>query len=207
MKKKLIAKLLVLAMVLSIVPVAFAAGGAGDVTNPTNTESPAPESPAPETPKKNTPYPYSVSVDTTVHAGTNVTAADVKVEGGNSVELEAKVTDGKAVLTLDTKAVDALSEQTTGDELVLTIKAAGATKVETALPGEALANLAEKTGAALTIKSPVATVTIPNDAMVAQFKDVGTVKVSVQASGSNVGFSIQASGRSLQTIKGLTVEF
>jgi len=192
MKKKLIAKLLVLAMVLSIVPVAFAA-----TTGNT-------------TPANNDPY-YTVKLDTAVKPtgdGSTTAPSNATLNTDGKAEVAAEPdSNGKAAVTVSEKFVESLAEQSTGDAMVIVIKAPGATKVETAMPGAALAAAAEKTGAALTVETPVATITIPNEALTAQFKDVGTVKISVQATGSNVGFSIAASGRALQAIKGLKVEF
>ena len=64
-----------------------------------------------------------------------------------------------------------------------------------------------ETGADLTIKSSVATIIIPNEVLTNEFANFGSVKVSAQATGSSVGFSIQASGKALKNIKGLKVEF
>lgn len=205
MKKKLIAKLLVLAMVLSIVPVAFATANEApaDTSNSNAGQDQQQESQTPV----NSTY-YAVNVDTTVHAGTTVGGSDVKVDESGKLEVTPTMVNGTATVTLDTKAVEALAEQTEGDSIVLVVKPiAGATKYASAVAGNALAAAAEKTGKAFVWESPVATVTIPSDAIAAQFKDVGTVKISAQASGANIGFSIAASGRSLQAIKGLTVEF
>ena len=185
MKKQFIAKLLALALVLSMVPVAvIGASAAGS----------------------NGGY-YDVYEDTTPVSTTEVDASDVAVENG-SATIEAKVVGGAATVVVSEKALEAMAEQVTGDELVLKVEAPGATKVDVSIPAKALTAFAEKTGANLTYEmGDVATISIPNEALATVFGTSGNAKISAQASGSNIGFSIQVSGRSLKAIKGLQVTF
>lgn len=176
MKKQFIAKLLVLAMVLSMVPVTILAANASG---------------------SNGGY-YSVYEDTTVRVNEPVSA-----DGA----IEAKVVNGKAAVALNAKAVESLADLAKNGEIALEIKAEGATKVDVSFPAKALTEVAKETGADLTIKSSVATITIPNAVLANEFTSFGNVKVSAQATGSSVGFSIQAGGKALQNIKGLKVEF
>lgn len=209
MKKKLIAKLLVLAMVLSIVPIAFAADG--DTPTEGSGSNAAEEQNTPKTPDN--PY-YTVKLDSSVNTGnnagdittTNSSNTNVGDNGETNINVDVD-SKGNANVNVSEDIINSMAEQTTGDEMVITIKSVGATKVDTALPGKALASAAEKNGASLTLATSVATITIPNEAIVSQFKDVGTVKITAQATGSSVGFSIAASGRALQAIQGLKVEF
>ena len=180
MRKQFIAKMLVLAMVLAMVPVTVIAASA----------------------TSNSGY-YSVAVDTT----TTVSAADINVEDGEAV-ITAKVVGQTATVSLPEEAVAALAEQATGDELVLKIDAPGATKVEVSLPAKALTAFGEKTSAALTVElGEVATISIPNDALASVFGTSGSAKISAQASGTTIGFTLQVSGKSLANIKGLQVTF
>ena len=121
--------------------------------------------------------------------------------------IEAEVVNGIANVVLTDKAVEALTEQVKGDELVLKVEAEGATKVNVSISSKALTAMGEKTSAALTIQSPIVTITIPNEALATVFGDVGTARISAQASGYNIGFTIQAGGKALKNIKGLKVEF
>lgn len=180
MKKQFIAKLLALALVLSMVPAGVMAASAA--AGPT---------------QNNNGY-YVVYEDTSVRVSEPVAADGV---------IEAKVVAGTAIVTLNSTAVESLADLAQGGEIALEIKSEGATKVEVNLAAQALIGVAEETGADLTIKSSVATITIPNEVLVNEFTGIGSVKVSVQATGSSVGFSIQASGKALKNIKGLTVEF
>lgn len=189
MKKQFIAKLLVLALVLSMVPVAILGASA------TDTAGDSADSVGP------------IYVDTTTVATTTVDASDVTVEDG-SAAIEATVVGGNATVVVPEKTLEAMAEQVTGDELVLKINAPGATKVDVSIPAKALTDFAEKTGAALTYElGDVATISIPNEALATVFGTSGTAKISAQASGGSIGFTIQVSGRSLKAIKGLQVTF
>lgn len=176
MKKQFIAKLLVLAMVLSMVPVTILAASAAG---------------------SNGGY-YDVYVDTTVRVNESVSSDGT---------IEVKVVNGKASVALNAKAVESLADLAKDGAITLEIKAEGATKVDVSFPAKALTEVAKETGADLTIKSDVATITIPNAVLTNEFSNSGSVRVSAQATGSSVGFTIQAGGKALQNIKGLKVEF
>lgn len=180
MKKQFIAKLLVLALVLSMVPATILAASAAGTNSGYNGGY------------------YDVYEDTTVRVNEPVPETGV---------IEAKVVAGTATVTLNAKAVESLANLAQGGSIELEIKSEGATKVEVYLDAAALIKVAEETGADLTIKSSVATITIPNAVLTNEFTNTGSVKVSVQNTGSSVGFSIQASGKALKNIKGLKVEF
>ena len=200
MKKQFIAKLLVLAMVLAMVPATLlvanatvagsrAGSGAGSAGGRGSTNTPVDTTPV-------APAPVETTVD----------AADIEVKNDELV-IEAEVVNGIANVVLTDKAVEALTEQVKGDELVLKVEAEGATKVNVSISSKALTAMGEKTSAALTIQSPIVTITIPNEALATVFGDVGTARISAQASGYNIGFTIQAGGKALKNIKGLKVEF
>ena len=141
---------------------------------------------------------YGVYVDTTVRVNEPVSSDGT---------IEVKVVNGKATVALNAKAVESLADLAKNGEIALEIEAEGATKVDVSFPAKALTEVAKETGADLTIKSPVAVITIPNAVLANEFTGFGNMKVSAQATGSSVGFSIQADGKALQNIKGLKVEF
>ena len=197
MKKQCIAKLLTLALVLAMVPVAIISASAVEGETAGNNNN------------SNTGSTGPIYVDTTpvTPPTTTVDASDVTVENG-SATIEAKVVGGNATVVVPEKALEAMAEQVTGDELVLKIEAPGATKVDVSIPAKALTAFAEKTGANLTYElGEVATISIPNEALATVFGTSGNAKISAQASGSSIGFTIQVSGRSLKGIKGLQVTF
>lgn len=174
MKKQFIAKLLVPAMVLSMVPVTILAASA-----------------AGENRGYNTGYGGgSTYVDTTVRVNEPVNG---ELKGDN--------------IALSTTAVESLADLVKDGEIVLTIDVGDSTKLTVSFPAKAMTEVAKETGADLTIKSAVANITIPNSVLANEFTSFGNVKVSAHATGSSVGFSIQAGGKALQNIKGLKVEF
>lgn len=206
MKKQFIAKLLALALVLSLAPMAMLTASAS-VAGSNDPYANNPYGGGTNNPYGGTNDPYNGYVDSVpVDSTTTVGASDITVEDG-SATIKAKVVGGIARVNLSQKAVAALAEQVTGDAIVIKIEAANATKVDVSMPAKALTAAAEKTGADLTIESPVATITIPNEALATLFGNTGTVKISAQASGSKIGFTIQVSGKSLKNIKGLQVTF
>ena len=185
MKKQFIAKLLALALVLSTVPAAILSVSAAGET-PANPET-----------QKNDGY-YEVNEDTTVRVNEPVSADGT---------IEAKVVGGKATVTLTNKAVESLTDLAKDGEITLEIKDEGATKLEVSYSAKLMTKVAKESGADLTIKSTVATITIPNDVLTNEFTNAGNVKIAVQSSSNSMGFSIQASGKALKNIKGLKVEF
>ena len=191
MKKQFIAKLLALALVLSMVPATILAASAAAGNNSRATNNGATNSGA-------TNSGGSYYQDTTVRVNEPVSADGT---------IEVKVVNGKATVALNAKAVESLADLAKNGEIALEIKAEGATKVDVSFPAKALTEVAKETGADLTIKSDVATITIPNAVLANEFSVFGNVRVSAQATGSSVGFSIQAGGKALQNIKGLKVEF
>ena len=183
MKKQFIAKLLVLAMVLSMVPVTILAASAAGSGSGSGSGSGG----------------YYTPVDNTVRVNEPISSDGV---------IEVKVVNGTATVALNAKAVESLADLAKGGEITLEIKAEGATKVDVSFPAKALTAFAEKTGANLTYElGEVATISIPNEALATVFGTSGNAKISAQASGSSIGFTIQVSGRSLKGIKGLQVTF
>lgn len=188
MKKQFIAKLLVLALVLSMVPVSIvAASAAGSAETCPDT--------CPTRPGSSGGY---TAPDTTVRVDEPVSADGV---------IEVKVVAGTATVALNAKAVESLADLAKDGEITLEIKAEGATKIDVSFSAKALTAVAKETGADLTIKSNVATITIPNTVLANEFSEFGSVRITAQATAYNVGFSIQAGGKALKNIKGLKVEF
>lgn len=139
---------------------------------------------------------YVVYEDTTVRVNDTVDGA-----------IEATVVGGKATVALNAKAVESLADLAKDGEIVLEIKAENATKIDVTFPAQALTAVAKETGADLTIKSAVATITIPNEVLSNEFASFGSVRISAQATEDSVGFSIQAGGKALKSLKGIKVEF
>jgi len=196
MKKQFISKLLVLVMVLAMVPVTALAASAAGSNEDSNIDSGT----------------VSVLPDTTVTPSapavteTKVDAADIAIADG-SASIEVKVVNGTASVALNDKAVESLADLAKGGEIVLEIKAEGASKLNASFPAKALTALAQETGADLTIQSSVATISIPNEVLSNELGTSGNVKISAQSTASSVGFTIQVSGKALKGIKGVQVTF
>lgn len=199
MNKKFIARLLALAMVLSLVPVAFAA------TRPVYDEATG-------------TYYYYVTDDTNGYvggnpstpAGVDVTTlpdeptteiTEITVEGDKAT-LDVAVVDGVAYAVVTEEALDVEVE---GDTLTLVVKADGADKVYVDLPGAALAKL----GKAVTMESDIATITIPATAMTGALKDAKTVTIAAAVSESgSYTIAVMADGKAVtKDVKGLVVAF
>lgn len=202
MNKKFIAKLLALAMVLSMVPVAFAASWVERVPNGDGTYI----------------YIYHESNDTNSNIGgkpstpaaedittlpdkptTEIT--EITVEGDKAI-LEVRVVDGVAYAVVTEEALDV---EVKGDTLTLVVKADGADKVYVDLPGAALVKL----GKAVTMESDIATITIPATAMTGALKDAKTVTIAAAVSESgSYAIAVMADGKAVtKDIKGLSVVF
>ena len=139
---------------------------------------------------------YNVYEDTTVRVNDTIDGA-----------IEATVVGGKATVALNAKAVESLADQVKDGVITLEIKAEGATKIDVSFPAQALTALAKETGADLTIKSSVVTITIPNEVLSNEFASFGSVRITAENSDNSVGFSIQADGKALQNTAGIKVEF
>lgn len=177
MKKKLIARLLVLAMVAAaLMPVAITAVSAAYGYGAYSTKADT-----------------SVSENVVVESGSTTAVLKPKAIGGTKT----------AKLVLSEDVAMTLADR---DEWDIEMSE-GITKVEVTLPAKAMAANGKATGKPLVLNfGDGAQVTIPNEALTTLFDNDGIVKISFQNSGNNVGFSISLSGRSL-TIKGLTVVF
>lgn len=232
MKKQFIAKLLVLAMVLALVPTAAFATtwtkrpGKGDGTNQyywdaknnlyyyytedvaTTPAAPAaPAEPAKPSEPSTTTEPAIPEVTETVE---EFKADQVKAtDEGTTVTITATVKDGVASVGVTAAAIESLAEQVKGTTLTLDISAEGATKVAVTLPGKALVAMAQKTGVDVVMKSSIATITLPNTALTSILKDATDIAMSagIDANGA-YAISVVADGKAVTNqIKGLVVEF
>mgnify|MGYP006879955179 FL=1 len=218
MKKQFLAKLLALAMVLTMIPaVAVAADNAvssdndnGSGNNGSGSTSTIPDVIPFLPPVFDTSTTTTKDTDTETTApveATNVDASDIAVSEDGQASIEAKVVDGTASIVLSESAVESLADLVQDDEIVLEIKAEGAGKLNASFPAKALTALAKETGAALTIQSSVATISIPNEVLSNELGTSGNVQVSAESTDSVVGFTIQVSGKALKGIKGVQITF
>lgn len=111
-----------------------------------------------------------------MYEDTTVWASEPVPEGG---VIEAKVVAGTATVTLNAKAVESLADLAQDGETALEIKSEGTTKAEVSLAAAALIKVVEETSTDPTIKSSVATITVPNEVLTNEFTNFGSVKGSV----------------------------
>lgn len=200
MKKQFLAKLLVLAMVLSMIPgtmlVAAAATGGND-------GSEKPYIVVDDTKIEDLEISDVVATEPTV----TVNADDITIEDG-SAKIKVTVTNGVAKLKLDSKAVASLATAVKSGSITLELDDAGATELTVTLPAKAVTALAKETGADLNIKSTVAEISIPNNVLASAMGKTGNVSINATHSDSTIGFSIATTGgKSLKNVKGIKVEF
>lgn len=240
MKKKLIAKLLVLGLILAMLPTAAFASNKTKVINPDkvvynngvywygghqvgwdgenyyydseDTDDNVGIGGSPSAGGSTSTDTPSTPAETEVPAVID-TIDEIKVEQvvvtaeGTTVTIKATVKDGVASVALTEAALEGLAEQVEGSTLILVIDAENATKVAVSLPGKALAALAEKTGVDLVLKTPVATITIPNAALIG-LKDATTVAIVAEVNEGVFVIAVMADGKAINDkIEGLVVKF
>lgn len=216
MKKQTIAKLIVLGMVAAMLPIAALAAGEDGVAATdsgynysnenidTSVDRPkADKDKTPATPAAPTETPAetpAVTVETT-------TTADGKTASTTEVAAETSGTTSTATLT--TEAVASLADQAAAaksEVVVLNVAAASsATEVVAAVPAAALADLATKTGADLTVASPVADITIANADLAAIAGAGSDVSISAKVEGDTVTFTVAVDGAAVEVEGGISV--
>ncbi|MCI8415860.1 MAG: hypothetical protein HFF00_09565 [Ruminiclostridium sp.] len=75
-------------------------------------------------------------------------------------------------------------------------------KTEVTVPAAALTDLAGKTDAVLTVKTPVAQVTLPNEALSGLAKDGGEVTVTAEKTDSGYQLTVTANGQNVSSVSG-----
>lgn len=151
-------------------------GGGGGSSAPTTPTTP-------DTPAKDTEVEVKPET-TTKEDGTVVSSATV---------------DDKTAETMVNDAVANKSENVT-----VTVDApANATEVEANIPASAVKDLANKTDAALTVDTPVANVTLPNEALADLGSSSGTVTVTAAKTDDDaVQITVAKNGTDVGTVKG-----
>lgn len=110
-----------------------------------------------------------------------------KDSGTTSTTVKPSVKDETASVTVSNSTANALVNKTVQDKTdsaVIEVKPAAGqnvNEVKAEIPAKAVANLASKTDASLTVATPVANVTISNDALADVSKDAKTVAVTAAA--------------------------
>lgn len=206
MKKHLIAKLLVLAMVLSMLPVA-AMAAESDATD-TSVSNDAYYSVGDDTNRPGSSSSGSGSTGSTtveVSASAVTTTTDASGQTIAKTEVKATVTGNTANVSLSASAVSTLASQAASSNasaVVLTVDSGSASKAVVSAPASALKEIAAA-GADLTVQSKVADVTVPSEALAALPEGTQNVEVSAQAnSDGTYAVGMSADGKLLEDIPG-----
>lgn len=184
MKKQLIAKLLVLAMAVAMVPVTILAASADNNKG------------------YSTDYGYySVGVDTAV-------VSQPIPDGATTAAFKAKAVDGVATYVINDSVIESLAKLVNKDgviEVELECEGDGTTFVFTC-SAKALAKLAGDTKADLAFKTAIGTVTIPNSVLAESIGTAGTVRIVITKTDSGIGVQISVAGNTMSSIPGLKTE-
>lgn len=175
MKKQFIAKLVVLAMVLAMVPVTvLAASAAGS----------------------NYGYSpdygyYSVGDDTIV-----VIAPGGAADG--SFKLTVDKDKGVANAIVNDSVISSLADLAKDGKVVLKLEADGASTVNFTCSAKALAKLAADSGADLVMEFGSFTITIPNDVL-AEIGSAGTARITIETVDDGVTVTLEVAGEVVYT--------
>lgn len=195
MKKQFLAKLLVLVMVLTLVPIAALAANGDDNSiyyNKKHDTVVSTEDPAPAAPKAD------VSVKTTTNADGSVVA---------TTTVKAEVNGTAATATVDAAMVTALLAQAKdSDIIVLSVNAPrNATEAVLKVAGSALANLARQSKASLVVESSIATITVANEDLAGLASGATNVEVSAKVVGDTIVITVAKDGKDADLSKGVQV--
>lgn len=191
MKKQTIAKLIVLGMVAAMLPIsALAVDTIAARDNACQTECERPvETERPKADKEKAP-----------------TTSETTETATGKQDVAATVSGTTATATLTETAVASLADQVKDGVVVLNVTNTGsATEVVAALPAKALADLASKTGADLTVSSPVANITISNADLAAIAGAGSDVTISAKMDGDTITFTVAVDGAAVEVEGGITV--
>lgn len=143
-------------------------------TTPTTPENPT----TPTTPENVTATPNA-----TVSTDGSAASAEVTAAMGN--DLVKKAVENKSEEIIISPNIDS-----------------DVSKTEVTVPASALTDIASKTDAALTVKTPVAQVTIPNEALGTLAKDGGSVTVTAEKTDNGYQLSVTANGQTVDSVSG-----
>ena len=137
------------------------------------------------------------------NSGTGTSAAPSTTKPGSTQTI---VQDGTASTVLDTAAGDQLVNKAVENQsktVVIKPEITGdVTKTTVSLPARAVSRLGNETDASLTVSTPAADVTIPNEALGALSQAGGTVSVITERTENTVVLSLTADGADVGNIPG-----
>ena len=155
----------------------------------------------------NEPPQSSTSSSSTSSGGGSAGASSAGKPGAASASTQTTVRDGAASTVLNTAAGDELVKEAAANQsgnVVIKPEITGdVTKTEVSLPASTVNRLGSETDAALTVSTPVADVTIPNESLGALSGAGGTVSVvTEQVNGNTVVLTLTAGGKDVESVPG-----
>lgn len=118
----------------------------------------------------------------------------------------ASTSGGTATVTVDTSMGSEIVKQAVANDsenVVIAPKVTGSvTRTEVSIPASTVGQLGSRTGASLTVSTPVADVTIPNGGLGSLSSPGGDVTVTAEQLGNRVELTVTAGGRTMEQIPG-----
>lgn len=146
--------------------------------------------------------------------GGSQTTLPVTTTGQNSAAVtttttavpSASTSGGTATVTVDTSMGSEIVKQAVANNsetVVIAPKVTGSvTRTEVSIPASTVGQLGSRTGASLTVSTPVADVTIPNGGLGSLSSPGGDVTVTAEQLGNRVELTVTAGGRTVEQIPG-----
>ena len=155
----------------------------------------------------NEPPKSSTSSSNTSPGGGSAGASSAGKPGEAAASTQTTVRNGASSTVLNTAAGDELVKEAaanqSGNVVIKPKITGGVTKTEVSLPASAVNRLGSETDAALTVSTPVADVTIPNESLGALSGAGGTVSVvTEQVNGNTVVLTLTAGGKDVESVPG-----
>ena len=144
--------------------------------------------------------------DTTPSTGNSTTPPSSSGPSAESASTQTSVRNGTAKTVLNTAAGDELVNEAVAngsENVVIKPEITGnVTKTEVSLPSSAVSRLGSETNASLTVSTPIADVTIPNESLDTLSGTGGTVSIVMEQVESTVVLTLTVGGKDVGNIPG-----
>lgn len=195
-----------------VISIAEAEEGGGDnpPTTPPTTEPPVTETPpATETPtptSKPTSRPTSGPIAPTNRPTTAPTAPPVAGGSTTTAIPPAAVEDGTAASEIGSELGSAIADEAEkhqSESVVIAPEIEGeVSRTQVSIPAKTLDELGSRTEASLTVSTPIAAATIPNEALSELAQGGGAVTVTAERRGGGIELTVTAGGNKVERVPG-----
>lgn len=195
-----------------VISIAEAEEGGGDnpPTTPPTTEPPVTETPpATETPtptSKPTSRPTSGPIVPTNRPTTAPTAPPVAGGSTTTAIPPAAVEDGTAASEIGSELGSAIADEAEkhqSESVVIAPEIEGeVSRTQVSIPAKTLDELGSRTEASLTVSTPIAAATIPNEALSELAQGGGAVTVTAERRGGGIELTVTAGGNKVERVPG-----